>query len=842
MFEIVSFGPLIWLPALGLLLLGLRYSLVDRPRVLLLASWGFRASAIALLILALCRPFVADRSDHLHVNLLVDVSQSVDLEAVGSQMDEVDRWIAGLRGGDSWTLYAVGSDVRQFESTEAFRSMLDQWNQGMTDDAFRSETRLADALLETRMDFPSGRVRRSVVLTDGRDTTSRIGDVLKQLAEEKIDVRLHELPGLALPEAAVAAIRPASNNAHFGEMMRLEVETTANQTMSGRLRILHKGVAVAEQQVQLQANEPIYTHFDVDLRTPGASRWTAELLPEEDHFPVNNQATCTIEVHGRPRILMLHEDPRELRPFVRVMREQEIEIDVRGEHGLPDTLAGMAAFDAIVLSNMPATMLSPRQMQMLRQYVVDLGAGLIMLGSDNSFGLGGYYKTPVEEVLPLISRFEKEKEKPSLAMTLVIDKSGSMQGLPIALARQASKAAAELLSPRDSIAVVGFDGQPTVICEMTGAGDVDSVHAAIDSLQAGGGTYMYPGMVVAKEMLETTPAKIRHMICLSDGHTQAADHEGLAQEMADAGITVSTVALGQADKQLLARIAEVGRGRYYETDDPANVPQIFTKETMQAAKSAIKEDLYAAVQTADHPILAGYHDADLPLTLGYVMTEAKPTAQLLLAVETGDPLLAVGRYGLGVGMAYTSDVTEKWGGEWLAWDDSGKFWAQVFRGVLRQDSTQGLEIVERRVARPAPGQHAWHLDLQRTASDGTPVGGVQWEAALLEQTGRTTDIVVREVGLGRYEAEVDLGQREHASLRVRDVNHDRLRVLHFHRPYPAEYRLGQAMPDELARLTRADTHGLTSDIEPTQIRRSVAHWAYFAALACTLVSILLRRV
>ena len=351
-----------------------------------------------------------------------------------------------------------------------------------------------------------------------------------------------------------------------------------------------------------------------------------------------------------------------MRPLARAMKQQGIELDVRGPMGLPDSLEEVLAFDAVVLADLPATYLSPRQMDMVKRYVVDFGGGLMMLGSENSFGLGGYFKTPVEEVLPLVSRFEKEKEKPSLAMVLVIDKSGSMDGAPIALARQAAKAAVELLSQRDQIGVVGFDGQPILVSELRSAGDVDAIHAAIDSLQAGGGTYMYPAMVQARDMLELAAAKIRHMIVLSDGHTQPADHHSLAQESADAGITVSTVALGGADKQLLATLAEIGQGRYYETDDPSNVPQIFTKETMQASKSAIKEDLYGAVQTGDHAVLAGFSDSDLPFSLGYVMTEAKPTAQLLLATETGDPLLAVGRYGLGTGLAYTSDLTERWGG------------------------------------------------------------------------------------------------------------------------------------------------------------------------------------
>lgn len=180
---------------------------------------------------------------------------------------------------------------------------------------------------------------------------------------------------------------------------------------------------------------------------------------------------------------------------------------------------------------------------------------------------------------------------------------------------------------------------------------------------------MYPGMNTAYEMLQQTTSKIKHVIVLSDGRSQPADHQGLASEMSDFGITVSTVAMGTgADRPLLNTIAEIGKGRYYETTDPENVPQIFTRETMQASKSAIKEDIYPPLIISDHPMFAGTVEDELPFCFGYVMAKPKPTAQVLLAAETGDPLLAISRFGLGVGMAYTSDVTEKWGGEWLAWD------------------------------------------------------------------------------------------------------------------------------------------------------------------------------
>lgn len=836
MLQFISYPQLVWLIALVVVAVAMRYSLVDRPRWLWALGALFRALAIGCLVVALCRPFAKDESRKLHVNFVVDVSQSVDLAAARDSLAQIDTWTENLNPGDTWHLFALGQGVRQFESSEALGEVLDSWQTGVADDQFRSATMIADALLDTRLTFPANKSRRFVLLSDGQETTGDVATALAQLRDEGIDVDRYDLAGLSAAEAAVVSIRPSSREAFYGEISRLAVTLAANRAGRGTLRLVHKGVAVQEQEVELAPGSDNRFHFEVAMHTPGDSVWTAELIPQDDHFPINNQAACTVTVHGRPRVLLLDEDPQELRSISRALTEQEIDTEVRGEYGLPESLAGLAQFDAIVLANLPATLLSPRQMQMVKRYVTDLGGGLAMLGSENSFGLGGYYKTPVEDVLPLVSRFEKEKEKPSLAMVLVIDKSGSMQGLPIQLARQAAKAAVELLSPRDSIAVIGFDGQPQVICEMTSAAEVDAVQASIDSLAAGGGTYMYPAMVVAKEMLETTPAKIRHMICLSDGHTQPADHESLAEEMADAGITVSTVALGSADRQLMALIAELGRGRYYETNDPGNVPQIFTKETMQATKSAIKEDLYGSVQTADHPLLSSYDEADLPFTLGYVMTEAKSTAQMLLAVETGDPLLAVGRYGLGSGLAYTSDLTEKWGGEWLAWDDCGKFWAQALRAVMRKKNVDGLEVTTRHEA------GTWQLDIRRTGADAQPVNNIQWDAILLDDIGQQQPVEIAEIGLGRYRASVDLAGRRRATLRLHDTDYDKTKLFHFHEPYPAEYRLGQEMHADLAALDLAPKDTVTGNIPPAHRRRSVVHYAYFASLACLLMSILFRRL
>jgi len=303
-------------------------------------------------------------------------------------------------------------------------------------------------------------------------------------------------------------------------------------------------------------------------------------------------------------------------------------------------------------------------------------------------------------------------------MVLVIDKSGSMNGLPVDLARQAAKATVELLGKQDQIGVIGFDSQPYIVSDLRSVMEIEYIKSSIDTIAAGGGTNMYPPMSAAFQMLDTASAKIKHVIILTDGRSQQADFQGLASEMANAGITISTVALGDADRQLLASIAEIGQGRYYETTDPTTIPHIFTKETVETSRTAVKEDIFSIVQTGDHPMLSGVDETELPVVLGYVMTRAKPATQLLYALDTGDPLFAVSRYGLGTGAAFTSDLTNRWSSQWLNWKKFGSFWSQVIRAVVRRDTVEGLYVNQ------TSGNDFWRIDLTQNDKAGRFVSGI----------------------------------------------------------------------------------------------------------------------
>src|SRR5947207_15470474 len=89
-------------------------------------------------------------------------------------------------------------------------------------------------------------------------------------------------------------------------------------------------------------------------------------------------------------------------------------------------IVGLQKYDGLILSNVSSLKLTRAQMTMIRDYVRDQGGGLIMVGGEESFGLGGYYRTPIEEALPVTMEVKQKVEIPSLAVVLSIDRSGSM--------------------------------------------------------------------------------------------------------------------------------------------------------------------------------------------------------------------------------------------------------------------------------------------------------------------------------------------------------------------------------------------------------------------------------
>jgi hypothetical protein len=108
--------------------------------------------------------------------------------------------------------------------------------------------------------------------------------------------------------------------------------------------------------------------------------------------------------------------------------------------GFPRLAEGARALRLRHLSDTPREAVSLQAQELIESYVRDLGGGFLFAGGESGYGLGGWYHTTIERILPVRMDNERKKEMPSVAMCLVIDRSGSMTGLPLEMAKAAAKA------------------------------------------------------------------------------------------------------------------------------------------------------------------------------------------------------------------------------------------------------------------------------------------------------------------------------------------------------------------------------------------------------------------
>ncbi|NLE59343.1 MAG: VWA domain-containing protein, partial [Planctomycetes bacterium] len=699
------------------------------------ASLALRGVILLCLLAALSRPVWMRVINRSHAVFLIDVSRSVTIDNLEAAMADADRVARRfLKSASSPTVSVVtfGKEARlpvgmqrnwtgwpealrrqmlyQQQLPELYARRTKMVSQGAQPDslqgveeeiaeteAFRDRVAGDHTDLEQAMRLAlncgsTGDRRVVYLFTDGHFNRGqwRRGLLAAQHAGSRlVAVKLDRpLP----PEVAAAeiALPPAIRvNQGFSADVRIAstVETPA------RVQVFKDGFSVHQQDVALVPGTNTLTIPDLTFEEKGFHAVEVAIKADRDTRLENNRVRSLAVVPGQARILYVDGNEDQI-PYLKTALELEgMQVEARPAGGVPQSLSELLGFDAFILSNVPAERLTLRQMQMIQTYVRDSGGGFIMLGGDESFGLGGYYNTPIEETLPVRMPIRKDLTRPSLAIILVIDKSGSMEGVKIELAKRAAMATAEAINPRDQIGVVGFDGESRVLLELTGASDRATIASHIASLDAGGGTFLYPALEDAHGRLQQSNARRRHVVVLSDGQTQGHGYEQYVQTMSADGITLSTVGIGQdADVRLLEAIAAAGGGRAYFTNDFYSIPQIFTREALRASNSMLVERLVQPVAIEDDPCLRGVNTDELPPLSGYVATTPKEAGKVLLASDSGDPILARWRYGLGQSAAFTSETKPRWGEEWIRWEDFPKFWSQLLRSIAGGDLDRPLAV------------------------------------------------------------------------------------------------------------------------------------------------------
>jgi Mg-chelatase subunit ChlD len=572
--------------------------------------------------------------------------------------------------------------------------------------------RLALALL------PNEGGRRIILLSDGQETEGAARQLLDLAAARQVQLSIYPLgqpdsAGQLEVQLEQVTVPP---EARQGQEVPVQVLVNSSQAAEATLRLLADGRLAESRLVRLTPGRNQFK-FSLPVTQTGFRRFRAEIEATGDGRPQNNWGGAFTTVYGPPQLLVVAAQAAEADNLMAALQAASLKASLVSPETIPDSLPNLAGYEAVVLVNVPATRLPLKTQDMLVSYVRDLGRGLVMVGGPESYGAGGYLRSPLEKALPVDMEVRSRSHEPNLAVVLAVDKSGSMgschcddpnsrqqqqarltSGLPkIDIAKEAVFQTASVLGNLDYLGVVSFDDSAHWQLEPGPWTNEAALEEAIGGMAANGQTNIYAGLVAAEESLVKLPARIKHIILLTDGWSRSGAYDEVTARLAQEGITLSIVAAGGGSAEYLADLARKGGGQYYPAANMSEVPQIFLKETIRAAGHYLIEEPFLPVTTvsalgAASPMLTGLDLSAAPPLLGYNGTTPKTTARLALLTPRGDPLLATWQYGLGRVVAWTSDLSGRWAKNWLGWDGFSRLAGQLVTWSLPRPSAEQLNL------------------------------------------------------------------------------------------------------------------------------------------------------
>jgi len=799
-----------------------------------------RLALFSLIVSALAGLTVSLPTSRQAVVFVGDISASTT-----PQRAFIEQWINNAirhkRPDDQVGIVAVGRNalVEQSISTQINFSQFES-----TPDT--SYTDLAAGLRLAAAILPTDSERRIVLLTDGQQN---LGDALQEaqlLQQEGIRLDVVPLPAFNGPEARIDQLS-APTELRTNERFLLHATLFSSVAQQATLRLYLDQTLLLQLSLHLVVGEQDVS-FNVMAPPAGFHTYRITLDAPFDTISQNNEAAAFVNVQGPPHVLVIEGQPNAGHNIVAALKATHINVTLGTPTDVPLTLGELAGYSTVVLADVPAVALGTTRMQVLQTFVRDLGRGLVVSGGENSYGVGGYAGTPLEQTLPLRMDIPQHKDTPSIAIVLIIESLEAPD--PVNISKEAAKGVINLLTPRDQVGISDASGQ--LVVPMQHVTNRAAIDHAIDAMNPDDPASYMPDLINAESVLTHTDAKIKHVILLGDGDA-SDNYTPQILKMVSEHISLSIVGTNIGsfqDLAMLQQMASVGKGRFYEADNPNTIPQILLKETQQAARRAIVEEPFIPAIVGSHPILTGL--GPLPQLDGYVATTPKPAAQLVLISQEDDPVLTVWQYGLGRVAAWTSDALGLWTANWLRWNNVPLWWANLVTWTLPTPDSQ--LIVNGEIA-----NGSGHVIMDLPPGTQAPPGSQQQvQATIIAPDLSQQTITLQPTAPGRWEGNFPTAQVGAYLLRVTWQAHSSNSTSQLTTttglvvPYSPEYRsIGTNLPflKLLAQAgggsilgPRDTTAAFSSNLPPVYSGLLITFWLFALAALLLPVDIALRRL
>jgi uncharacterized membrane protein len=760
-----------------------------------------RLLIILLLILALAGTGMTFSARNQAVMFVADTSSST--ATIRAQMEDfIKQSISNMPVGDLSGVLNVAEDAvleAPVSARPAFSGFTAVVRPEHTD--LERGLRLGAALL------PAGYRPRLVLLSDGKENVGNAMAEVQRLRQRGFTVDVVNFAPTPGPETLIKNIE-APGLLRLGEKLDATLTISASAATRATLRIYQDQALLESRPLSLQAGDQ-QVRVTMEGLKSGYHRIWAVVEAEKDTLTQNNEASVMVNVQGAPSVLVVEGFPGLGTNMVRALEATGMTVELRSPDALPTHGPQLARYASVVLVDVPAPLIPPSAMEAISSYVKQGGHGLVVVGGEHSYAMGGYAGTKLEEVMPVTMDVPQRKEKPPVAVALIIENFESTQKVNIS--KEAAKALVDMLTPTDSIMVndACFAGQWVVPPQKVA--DKAKIKELIDSAAPCDPPEYMTYIDSAAAELKKIDAKIKHIVLAGDGDAQSISNAEYARRIGDyaaEGITLSAVHVNwqaPGEEIVMQIMASAGKGRYYLASNVGATPQIFLKEAVSMARPGIIEEDFIPGVLSPSPVLQGL--GGLPMLRGYVATTPKPTGEVVLQSAQADPVLATWQTGLGRVAAYTSDSGGLWSEPWVTWEGFSRFWSNVVSWTMPAADDTGLRTMATVIGGKA------HMTVQ-LPGEGLQVGGVggpnSWPAnitaGVIRPDGTTQVLPLMATAPGQYEGEIPAADPGPYLVKL-SAGTSRQSVLlgetFVVAPYSPEFATGVADPAFMQRLAKA---------------------------------------
>ncbi len=709
-----------------------------------------RAIILVLATLGLADPSIRKQRNCVDIHVLLDRSESTGDE-IDAGLPEWKKLLLDSKPGRHDSLHFINY-AADFAAAEA---------DGPSFTGSRSLTRTGLAISSVLSSLDKSRPARVLLFTDGY-STEPLDEVGEQLRDMGVPLDFRLIGNPAGPDFRISRIS-VPEGVQAGEPFPLTVTIKGNADGRVPLVIRRDGVVLAETEAEVRERSAVLEFTD-RITQAGGHRYDVEIRPGKDSRPGNNRWQRWIGVRGGPRILLVTSYADD--PLAKVLSSRDFEVQTVTDPSLlqPGMLSGAKA---LVINNVPAHLVPEPFLKAVDFFVRNQGGGFLMAGGKMSFGAGGYFESAIDKLLPVSLEMREEHRKLSLALGIVMDRSGSMAvgvaggKTKMDLANQGAADAIALLGPMDEVTVFAVDSAPVKVVPLTQiAQRKNELSAKVRKVQSmGGGIFVYEGLDAAWRELSRAKASTRHVILFSDAadSEEPGNYKELIATMRKNNCTVSVIGLGtkaDPDAALLQDIANRGDGRIFFSDKPADIPKIFAQETVSVARSAFLTDPVGTSASGRWSEISPKPVDWLAQVDGYNLSYARPDATVSLASkdEYTAPLVAHARRGLGRTMAVSFPLGGEYSRTARAWPGYGDFLQTVGRFLAGDESPPGIALQHKLDGTRLNAELRFDPELwEKTFSQNPPL------ARFANDTeGTVFDVPWQRIEPGRYSIRLDL--------------------------------------------------------------------------------------